>query len=176
MDITVDLCGEAKQFVSYGETVQELLDRNGITLEENSVVSVELDAQVEDGMTIAISDTVVSTEQYTLSIPYEVTYQDTDLLLKGKEVVLTVGQEGQLLCTAEVTYINGVQADSKVISEEVTTEPVVETTDEVVTTEAPVTEAETEAPAKKGCGSVVGGAFAVVALLAVAFVAKKKED
>lgn len=124
MDITVDLCGEAKQFVSYGETVQELLDRNGITLEENSVVSVELDAQVEDGMTIAISDTVVSTEQYTLSIPYEVTYQDTDLLLKGKEVVLTVGQEGQLLCTAEVTYINGVQADSKVISEEVTSKPV----------------------------------------------------
>jgi hypothetical protein len=52
----------------------------------------------------------------------------------------------------------------------------VETTEQEVTTQAPETEAETEAPAKQGCGSVVGGAFAVVAILAVAFVAKKKED
>lgn len=124
MDVTVDVCGEAQQVLSYGESVQELLERSGITLNENSVVSIALDAQVEDGMTIAITDTVVSTEYYTLSIPYEVTYQDTDLLAKGKEVVLTAGQEGQVLCTAEVTYINGVESSNEVVSEEVTTEPV----------------------------------------------------
>lgn len=124
MDVTVDVCGEAKQIVSYGETVQELLNRNGIKLNENSAVSVALDAQVEDGMTIAITDTVVSTEQFTLSIPYEVVYQDTDLLVKGKEVVLTAGQEGQVLCTAEVTYVNGKESIRNVISEETTSEPV----------------------------------------------------
>ncbi|MBQ1233242.1 MAG: hypothetical protein IIX86_06915 [Clostridia bacterium] len=62
-------------------------------------------------------------------------------------------------------------------TEETTEEPTVEST-EAPTTEAPATEApESEpAPEKNGCGSVVGGAFAVVAILAVAFVAKKKED
>ena len=67
-------------------------------------------------------------------------------------------------------------------TEEVTEEPTTEETTEAPTTEAPTTEAptatapETEpAPEKKGCGSVVGGAFALVAMLAVAFVAKKKD-
>ena len=49
-------------------------------------------------------------------------------------------------------------------------------------TEAPVTEApatqapETEAPAKSGCGAVISGSCFIVALLGVAFVAKKKEN
>ncbi len=43
-------------------------------------------------------------------------------------------------------------------------------------TEAPTTEAETEAPAKKGCGAVVAApVVALVAIVGVAFVAKKKD-
>ena len=71
-------------------------------------------------------------------------------------------------------------------SEEVTTEPTVESTDAADTdaadtdapaTNAPDTETEIESVIEKmGCGSVIGGAFAVVALVAVAFAAKKKED
>lgn len=124
LDITLDVCGDATQVVSYGETVQQLLDRSGVTLKDTSTVSAALDAQVEDGMTIAITDTVVATDTYTLSIPFEVIYQDTDLLASGKEVVLNEGQEGQLLCTAEVTYINGSESNRTVISEDVTTEAV----------------------------------------------------
>lgn len=124
LDITLDVCGDATQVVSYGETVQQLLDRSGVTLKDTSTVSAALDAQVEDGMTIAITDTVVATDTYTLSIPFEVIYQDTDLLASGKEVVLNEGQEGQLLCTAEVTYINGSESNRTVISEEVATEAV----------------------------------------------------
>lgn len=124
LDITLDVCGDATQVVSYGETVQQLLERSGITLKDTSTVSVALDAQVEDGMTVAITDTVIATDSYTLSIPFELVYQDTDLLASGKEVVLTAGQDGQRLCTAEVTYINGTESSRTVISEEVTTEPV----------------------------------------------------
>lgn len=124
MDITVDVCGNAMELLSYGETVQELFDRNGITLKDTSSVSVEMDAQVEDGMIIAITDTLIHEESYTLSVPYETVYQDTDNLEAGKEVVLTAGVEGQMICTAQVTYTNGVESDRSVISEEVTTEPV----------------------------------------------------
>ena len=44
-------------------------------------------------------------------------------------------------------------------------------------TEAPATEAETEAPAKKGCGSVVGAGAAVMAIITLgALVIGKKKD
>jgi hypothetical protein len=44
-------------------------------------------------------------------------------------------------------------------------------------TEAPSTEAETEAPAKKGCGSVVGAGAAVMAIITLgALVIGKKKD
>ena len=63
------------------------------------------------------------------------------------------------------------EATTEEVTEEVTTEEVTTEaqTEAEVTTEAPATE-------KKGCGGIVGGAFAVVALIGVAFVAKKKED
>ena len=63
--------------------------------------------------------------------------------------------------------------------EEVTTAP--EKTEAPTTvapeTEAPATEAETEAPAKKGCGSVVGAGAAVMAIITLgALVIGKKKD
>ena len=62
-------------------------------------------------------------------------------------------------------------------TEETTAEVTTEATTEEVTTEVATEEVTTEAEqTKKGCGSIVGGAFAVVALVAIAFVAKKKED
>ena len=61
------------------------------------------------------------------------------------------------------------ETTEEITTEEVTTEAV---TEEV--TAAPETETEPEAE-KKGCGSVIGGAFALVALLSVAIVIKKKD-
>lgn len=124
MDITLDVYGNAQQAVSYGETVQQLLDRYGISLKDTSSVSVALDAPVENGMTIAIADTVVSMDSYTLAVPFEVIYQDTDLLKEGQEVVLSAGKDGQMTCTAEVTYVNGVESNRNVIESQITAEPV----------------------------------------------------
>ena len=62
-------------------------------------------------------------------------------------------------------------------TEETTEEPTTEQeTTEAPVTEAPGTEEQTEAEKSGGCNGIVGGAFAIVALIGVAFVAKKKED
>ena len=58
-------------------------------------------------------------------------------------------------------------------TEEITPEEV--TTEEPTTQEAAPTEPETEPAAESGCKSVTAGAFALVAMLAIAFVSKKKE-
>lgn len=124
MKILIDSCGEKMQVVSYGETVQELVDRLGIPVLEQSVVSVAMDEQTFDGMEIIIRTTVVSNDSYSVAIPYETVYQQTDLLGKGVEVVLTHGVEGQKLCTAEVTYVDGQETDRVVLTEEVISQPV----------------------------------------------------
>jgi hypothetical protein len=71
-----------------------------------------------------------------------------------------------------------VPAPVETTTEQATEEP----TTEEISTEAPMTEAvvttepETSPVAeKKGCGSVIGGAFAVVLMLGVACVVKKKD-
>ncbi|MBQ5712119.1 MAG: G5 domain-containing protein [Oscillospiraceae bacterium] len=124
MEITVTYCGETLSFVSYGETVSEFLDRNGIALSENSRVSVNLQARTFDGLAIVISDHIRSDETYTLTLPHEVVYKETDLLKKGTEVVLTEGVDGQKQITANVLYINGKENDRQIITEEVIAEPI----------------------------------------------------
>lgn len=124
MEVTVTYCGEEMTLISYGETVAELFDSNGIALDEASKVSVGLNEQTFDGMTIEVQNVIVSTDTYTLSVPYETVYQETDALIAGKEVVLVAGVDGQTRYTAKVTYVNGTESDRTVLTEEVITEAV----------------------------------------------------
>lgn len=124
MKVTVDYCGKKMDFVAYGETVSEFFDRNGIALNENSRVSVALGAKTFDGLAIVVNDTIISTDTYTLAVPYEVEYKQTDALKVGTEVVLSEGVEGQVKYTAKVTYVNGKENQRTVLSEEVLAEPV----------------------------------------------------
>ncbi len=124
MEITVDNCGVVTTVLSYGETVRELLERGGITYSRGATISADLDAQVTADMKIIITDTLVSQDGYTLSIPFETEYQSTDLLDKGVEVVLTHGVNGEKFCQAQVTYVNGKETGRVILSEEITTEPV----------------------------------------------------
>jgi hypothetical protein len=95
MTVTVYSGGEVMQIISYGETVQEMVDRMGIPLVEESIVSVPMDTMTYDGMEILIQTTLTSTDSYTVVIPFETEYQQTGLLDKGVEVILTAGVDGQ---------------------------------------------------------------------------------
>lgn len=124
MTVTVYSGGEVMQIVSYGETVQQMVDRVGIPVMEDSVVSASMDEMTYDGMEILIQTTLTSTDSYTAVIPFETKYQETGLLDEGVEVILTAGVDGQKLCTAEVTYIDGEEASRELLTEEVVSEPV----------------------------------------------------
>lgn len=124
--LTVTICssGSNMEVISYGESVAQLLERLEIPVLENTIVSVELDTPVYDGLEILLQTTVTSDDSYTTVIPFEVEYQETGLLDAGEEVILTAGVEGQKLCTAAVTYIDGVETERVITAEEVITEPV----------------------------------------------------
>ena len=122
--LTIDLFGDILQVVSYNETVGQLLERLTLDLGENAHISISTDAITTEGMHIEILRPGIGTDTYTEEIPFETVYQNTNYLPKGKEVILTQGKAGTMLCTDELTLVNGIEKGRVRINEEVTQAPV----------------------------------------------------
>lgn len=122
--ITVNNCGEQLEVTTYGETVQQLLDRLGIPSYGEYTVSVDLNAETFDGMCINVDWLYQSRQSYTVDIPYETTYCYDPNLPEGKEKVLVEGVTGQLMKTADVVYRNMEETSHTVIEENVLVQPV----------------------------------------------------
>ena len=112
------------QLQTRGETVGELLSRAGITQSGEDMLSASLDAETHDGMILTISRAMRTEEIYTVQLPYNTTYCYDPSLPEGEEAVLTQGVNGQLLCTADVFYVNGVEVSRSIRSETVVQQPV----------------------------------------------------
>ena len=65
-------------------------------------------------------------QTYTAVLPHETMYCYCDALPKGIEQVMTEGRDGELLCTALVTYRNGVETERELLWRMVTVNPVTE--------------------------------------------------
>ena len=117
MTVYLDNCGKIMTVDASKGTVKSLLERLAISLDENTTVSVALDAEVFDGMEIIITRTVHTTEVYTKAIPYGTTYYEDDNLPLGTQIVVSAGRNGETVCTAEVTYRNGIQISRNVIKQ-----------------------------------------------------------
>jgi uncharacterized protein YabE (DUF348 family)/3D (Asp-Asp-Asp) domain-containing protein len=125
-NITITQYGEELTVSSFGETVEQLLERLNIAPESCDVLSVSPEIQTYDGMQFRIDQVLENQQTYTCSIPYETTYCYDASLPQGSQTVLTPGVHGELLCTATVTYINGVETRRTVHSEIVAAPPVTE--------------------------------------------------
>lgn len=111
LTILINNCGEELTLEASAGTVKALLEQLNIMPDENSTVSVAMDTTLYDGMEIIITRTIQSTETYTKAIPYETTYYEDDTLPMGTQVVISEGRNGEMICTAEVTYRNGVETN-----------------------------------------------------------------
>lgn len=140
--ITVQYHGQTTQTTSFGETAGELLHRLNLDVSGEDVVSHGLDEETYDGMILRIDRVETLCQTYTTTIPHEVTRCCDGTLPQGTEEVLTQGEDGELLCTAEVTYINGEEDSRRVLSETVTKMP----TTEVIGVGAGPTAEKSDAP------------------------------
>lgn len=122
--VTINNGGQILKTGTYGETVEELINRLNMTLGENDQISVELDAQTFDGMEITIDRVTYATEVYSRTLAYTTEYVADPDLPEGEELVITAGCDGEELCTAMVTYENGQEVRRNVTRTRITTEPV----------------------------------------------------
>lgn len=122
--VVINNCGEILEAHCNGETVQQLLDRLGIPTYGNYRVSEALHTATYDGLQINVDYVIHQTETYTVELPYQVTYCYDPTMEEGQERVITVGSAGQMLCSADVVYVNAVEQNRTLISETVARQPV----------------------------------------------------
>ncbi len=121
--VTVYYRGQSMQVSAYTESVKELLDRLEI-VSDTYRVSAQADTVTYDGMEIWVDQVLEANETYTVEIPFEIAYCDDPTLALGEEKILVEGVPGQMLCRANVTYVNGQMETNKVYEETVELEPV----------------------------------------------------
>ena len=125
-EILINYCGEMIEVNSYGESLETLLNRLGLTVSQGDlVVSLPLDTVTYDGMEVTIDHAVQVEQTYTQEIPFEVTYCYDPKLPEGEEQLLVSGKNGQVSITASVMYKNAVELTRTVLTETVI-EPVVD--------------------------------------------------
>ena len=107
--VTVDHLGEMTTVHTYGETVGSLLGMLNVFPEPGDEISHDLGDETFDGMFIRIQRVVIREETYTVSVAHGTSYCYDASLPAGMEKVLVEGEDGELLCTAEVTYVNGTE-------------------------------------------------------------------
>ncbi len=102
------ICGGHREVVTtYGETVESLLEGVGLLPGELDMVSVPLNAQTQDGMTITVTRCVELEMTYTVTVPFGTLYMLDPSLFDGEERVLMPGIEGQTQKTDRVSYLDG---------------------------------------------------------------------
>lgn len=114
LTVKIDNCGNELIVEASAGTVKALLEQLNIVPDENSTVSVALDAPLYDGIEITVTRTVHTTETYTKAVPYETTYYEDGTLPLGTQVVVSEGRNGEMICTADVTYRNGTEINRNV--------------------------------------------------------------
>ena len=124
--ITVHYHGQTTLVTSFGETAGELLSRLGLDVTGEDVVSHGLEEETYDGMELRVDRPEVLRQVYTAAIPHPVSRCSDPTLPVGTEAVLTPGTDGEMRCTAEITYLGGQEAGRQVLSETVTRQPVAE--------------------------------------------------
>ena len=125
-EVTIHYHGEVTKTTACAETAGELLQRLNLAVSGEDVISHGLEEMVYDGMELRIDRIVTRQETYTVAVPHETTYCDDPSVPAGMEEVLTEGVDGEMLCTAGVTYVNGMESRRVVLTETVTRAPVTE--------------------------------------------------
>lgn len=123
--VTIKYHGKTIRTTADSGTVGELLTRLGLEVSGEDVLSHGMDEGVGENMVIVIDRVVRTQEVYTITIPHTVSTCRDPSIPQGVEEILVKGVDGELQCTANVTYINGKETAREVIRRDVTV-PMVE--------------------------------------------------
>lgn len=118
--------GDERQVSAFAPTSEGVIQEAGIVLDEDDIVVPVREASVSDGMSIAITRVEIREETKETKIPYTTEVEEDDRLSWRKKVVTEKGENGVKTVVSRVSYHNGKEVNRKLLSTEVTKDPVTE--------------------------------------------------
>ena len=125
-NITIRYHGKSRIVTSSGEQAGELLLRLGLEVTGEDLVSHGMEEETYDGMVLQVDRVETQPQTYTTTLVHDVFRCADPTIPRGMEEVLTQGVDGELLCTADVTYVNGIETERTIHTQTVTKAPVTE--------------------------------------------------
>ncbi|WP_017185061.1 G5 and 3D domain-containing protein [Alkalibacillus haloalkaliphilus] len=116
--------GDEETKVVTNQTVQSLLNQEGIDLNEHDKLNVDPSQMVRDQRDIEIVRVSIDYETVEESVPYTTETRDDDSMLQGESEVVQLGEEGKKVQEYEVVKENGEVVSRELVDEEVVEESV----------------------------------------------------
>lgn len=122
VSITAD--GETKDYLTEAETVEELLDSEGVALGKRDRVKPKLSKKLKEGMKVVVKRVDVKKVTETESVAYQTQTKKSNNMTVGTSKVTRQGVNGEKKVTYQVTYVDGKEDSRKAVKEEIIKEPV----------------------------------------------------
>lgn len=123
-DVKVTADGETDTVSVADGTVEDVLDKVGVTLSEEDLINVSMTEPVVKDMEIIVQRVTYQDTQEVVEIPYEVIQPEVQPTSRGRIVTAVAGVNGEKVTTTRTKYVDGVAVESVVIAEEITKQPV----------------------------------------------------
>jgi murein DD-endopeptidase MepM/ murein hydrolase activator NlpD len=129
--LTANTNGATTYVVVSGDTLSGIAYRNNMSLREIVELNPNISAHnLSNGQTIIIREvipylsvTTTKTLTYEDAIPFDTQYVDNNNMYQGDSKVVKAGVNGKAIVTADITYVNGQQTESTILSSNTTLEP-----------------------------------------------------
>lgn len=126
--ITVTADGTTETYIVPSGTLASALDKIGISVGEDDIVSADLKDTVTEGMSVVIQRVVYEEVEKEVPIAYETIWKDTSSLYKGNTQIETYGQDGIRKVVVREKRVDGevIEDEEEELSSEIIQEPVSE--------------------------------------------------
>ena len=124
VNVSINVDGKTLSVDSAEGTVKDLLEAEGIMLDEEDRVTPSVDEKLTLGMSIDITRVSRQLLNEVQTIAFETETRNNSDLKQGTEVIVQDGANGERTITTEVVYENGQEVGRRVVEETVSKEPV----------------------------------------------------
>jgi len=123
-DISLSYHGELSQVKVNKYTVEQLLKKENIVLEEQDVINLDMQTVLEPDMLVRIDKVRFETEYKEVVLPFNRVVKPTTEYPEGVKVTISQGGKGLRKDTYSTKFVNDIPVEKKIVSQEVLQEPV----------------------------------------------------
>ncbi|WP_035294314.1 3D domain-containing protein [Clostridium sp. KNHs214] len=122
--VKVDVDGKTLSIVTAEDTVEDMLDEEGIKVKKEDAVKPSMDDKITNGMNISITRVTSKLVKENQALDFTTVVKKDNNLEEGKKKVIQAGQKGEKIIATRVVYEDGKEVSRRVVSESVTKKPV----------------------------------------------------